>query len=308
MKLGIFERIGGDGRAELGVVTGGGVVAVESSSAPNAERALKNLIANFAEWDPRLEGLVAGSAPIPLDQVRFLPPLPEPAKILCSLKVVLIPEGAEQRHVFLKGTGSVIGDDREVVLPELGGAEIFTANVCLAVVIGSRCRSVAAADWREVVFGYTAMVDITARTAEHSRWKGGKSALGSSCDTFGPLGPWIVPRDRFDEADDSELQLLCNGTLRQQVRVGDLAERIGETIEIASTVMTLEPGDLIAIEATEDGRGPVQDGDVLEADLGGFGRVLATVRDPAGRSWDPSILVRPGADTTEGKLPLPGTY
>ena len=87
------------------------------------------------------------------------------------------------------------------------------------MVIGHRCRAVKAADWREVVFGYTAMVDITGRTAELSRWKDGKSALGSSCDTFGPLGPWIVPRAAFEASDDLALELRCNGELRQQVNV-----------------------------------------------------------------------------------------
>ena len=116
-------------------------------------------------------------------------------------------EETEQLHVFLKAPGSAIGDGGTVVLPQLDGAEVYTHNLCLAVVIGRRCRAVAAADWRDVVFGYTAMIDITGRTAELSRWKDGKSALGSSCDTFGPLGPWIVPRAAFEASDELALEL-----------------------------------------------------------------------------------------------------
>jgi 2-keto-4-pentenoate hydratase/2-oxohepta-3-ene-1,7-dioic acid hydratase in catechol pathway len=307
MRLAIFQRPGAE--PQLGLSTAEGVVAVDLPGAASAGAALKHVIAHFDAVRPELEALPARSAALPLDQVRLLPPLASPAKVLCSLRVTLKPEDAEeteQLHVFLKAPGSAIGDSGAVVLPRLVGADVYTHNLCLAVVIGRRSRAVPAADWREPVFGYTAMVDITGRTASLSRWKDGKSALGSSCDTFGPLGPWIVPRAAFEAGDDIALELRCNGDLRQRARVDALDDQIGRVIELASTVMTLHPGDVIAIEATAEGQAPVQDGDELQVDLGRLGRLTTTVRDPSGRRWDPAIRVHHDADSFDGQLPIAG--
>jgi 2-keto-4-pentenoate hydratase/2-oxohepta-3-ene-1,7-dioic acid hydratase in catechol pathway len=300
MRLAIFGAPDA-GEPQLGLVTPEGVVAIDSALSAGA--ALKHVIEHSAD------AFATGSAAIPVEQVRLLPPLAHPAKILCSLRVTFKPETGEeteQLHVFLKAPGSAIGDGGAVVLPQLDGAEVYTHNLCLAVVIGRRCRTVRAADWRDVVFGYTAMIDITGRTASLARWKDGKSALGSSCDTFGPLGPWIVPRAAVEASEDLELELRCNGELRQQVRVAALADQIGRVIDLASTVMTLHPGDVLAIEATADGQAPVQDGDELQVDLGPLGRLTTTVRDPAGRTWDPSVRVHRDADSFDGQLPIAG--
>lgn len=299
MRLAIFEH---EGETQLGLVTSEGLVAVDSPLPAGA--ALKHMIEHFDGVEP-----AAGETAIALDEVRLLPPLATPAKILCSLRVTFKPEAdeeTEQLHVFLKSPGSAVGDGGAVILPQLAGADVYTHNLCLAVIIGRRCRTVPAADWRDVVFGYTAMVDITGRTAELSRWKDGKSALGSSCDTFGPLGPWIVSRAAFEAHGDVALELRCNGELRQEARVDELDEQIGRVIELASTVMTLQPGDVIAIEATADGQAPVQDADELRVDLGPIGRLTTTVRDPLGRTWDSTIRVRRDADSFDGQLPIVG--
>jgi len=302
MKLALFDPPG-EGTAsapQLGLVTPDGAISVDSVCAPTAGRALKHVIGDFDELRRRLDDLGARSAAIALDQVRMRPPLAEPAKILCTLRLrTSEPEVAstERLYTFLKAPGSAIGDGGEVVLPQLDGAEIFTHNVCLAVVIGRPCRTVAASDWRDVVFGFTAMVDITGRTASLSRWNRGQSALGSSCDTFGPLGPWIVPRTELVEGDGIGLRLRCNGELRQEAHFDDLDEQIGKVIERASTVMTLQPGDVIAIDGTSEGQGPVQDGDDLQVELDQVGRLSVGVRDPAGRRWDPAIRVDPAAES-----------
>jgi 2-keto-4-pentenoate hydratase/2-oxohepta-3-ene-1,7-dioic acid hydratase in catechol pathway len=307
MPLAIFEPLAGDAPPRLGVVTPAGVVAVDGVGAPSAGAALRDLISDYGVLDGGLEGLAGDTVPVPLDTVRLRAPLASPAKILCSLRVTLKPDEIEQRHVFLKSPGSAIGDGGEVVLPHLPGAEFYTHNLCLAVVIGRRCRDVAAAEWREAVFGYTAMVDITGRTGELSRWKDGKSSLGSSCDTFGPLGPWIVPRDVFDEDGGFALSLSCNGQVRQEARIENLDERIGTVIELASTIMTLKPGDVIAVEVTPDGQGPLQHGDQLRVELDGVGRLSASVRDPWGRNWDPEVRVARDADHTDGQPAPPAT-
>jgi len=300
MRFALFEQVAGANASppRLGLVTRDGVVAIDIVSAPSAGRALKQAITDFVALSPRLEDLAARSEAIPLEHVRLLPPLASPAKILCTLRLPMQhTDTDEQLHVFVKSPGSTIGDSGEVVLPRLAGAEVFTHNACLALVIGQRCRAVAASDWREVVFGYTAMVDITARSATLARWKDGLSALGSSCDTFGPLGPVIVARAEIEERDGFELQLWCGGELRQHARFDDLDERIGTVIERASSVMTLQPGDVIAIDGTTAGQGPLQDGDAVQVELSQVGRLSVSVRDPWGREWDRSIRVESGAVT-----------
>ena len=311
MRLAIFERLAAESppTPQLGLVTPQGVIPVDAVGASSAGAALKHVIANFDDMRAALDDLVRRSAAIPLDKVRLLPPLASPAKILCSLRVTLKPEegeDSEQLHVFLKSPGSAVGDGGVVVLPKLEGAALYTHNLCLAAVIGRSCRDVPAADWRAVVFGYTAMVDITGRTASLSRWKDGKSALGSSCDTFGPMGPWIVPSPTFEASEDIALELRCNGELRQQACVDTLDERMGRVIELASTVMTLKPGDIVADEATADGQAPIQDGDELQVHLGPVGRLTAAVHDPSRRTWDPAIRVHRDADNFDGQLPIVG--
>jgi 2-keto-4-pentenoate hydratase/2-oxohepta-3-ene-1,7-dioic acid hydratase in catechol pathway len=290
MRLAIFEETAAAGAPRLGLLTPDGAIPVDPVAAPTAGAALKRVIADFAALRPRLEELATAAAPIPLDQVRLLPPLAAPAKILCTLTLPMQHTDTEDGlHVFVKAPGSTIGDAGEIVLPRLPEAEAFTHNACLAVVIGQGCRGVAATGWRDVVFGYTAMVDVTARTAALTHWKGGLSALGSSCDTFGPLGPAIVPRADVDESQGLGLELRCGEELRQTGRFDDLDARIGAAIERATSVMTLYPGDVLAIDATRTGQGPLQDGDALRVDLDQVGSLSATVRDPHGRTWDRAL-------------------
>lgn len=299
MRLVIFEpavRGTSAPTPRLGLLTQDGVIALGAVSASTAGAALKQVIADFDALAPRLQRAAADGPAIPLDEVRLLPPLADPAKILCSLHLPMQHSDVDDAlHVFVKAPGSAIGDGGEVVLPRLEDAEAFTHNACLAVVIGTRAKAVAAAGWRDVVFGYTAMVDITARTAALTRWKGGLSALGSSCDTFGPLGPAVVSRADVDEDDGFALELRCGGQLRQVARFDDLDQQIGSVIERASSVMTLYPGDVIAIGGTRAGQGPLQDGDDLQVDLGQIGRLSVSVRDRWGRVWDRDLRADAGA-------------
>ncbi len=293
MRIVIFTRTADAGTAvpQLGLLTDAGVVAVDVPGVPTAGAALKHVVADFGAHRPRLEQLAADAAAIPRDQVRLLPPLADPAKLLCPLRMPMQHTDTEDElHVFLKAPGSTLGDGGEVVLPRLEDAELFTHDACLAVVIGRRCHGVAATDWRDVVFGYTALIDVTGRTDERTRWKAGISALGSSCDTFGPLGPVIVPRADVDEAAGFGVRLHCGDELRQEFRVDDLDAQIGAAIQRATSIMTLHPGDVVAVGATA-GQGPVQDGDALRLDVDQVGRLAVSVRDPHGRAWDRSIRI-----------------
>ena len=238
MRICLYEAAGDRG-PELGMATEAGVVAA-GAALPGLDggAALKEAIGRFDELRPELERLAGSAGALPLGQVRLLPPLAQPAKIACCTRM----QGTDREgdlYFFLKASGSTLGSDGEIQLPALEDADLFTHNVHIAVVIGTPVHRLDPARWREAVFGYTAMIDVTARNTEMARWKDGKSPLGSSCDTFTPLGPWIVPRSDVDESGGLHISLRCRGELRQEDRFVRLDEEIGEAIELVSTVMTL---------------------------------------------------------------------
>ena len=298
MRICLYEAAGDHG-PELGIATEAGVVA-GGAVLPGLDggAALKEAIGRFDELRPELERLAGSAGALPLGQVRLLPPLAQPAKIACCTRM----QGTDREgdlYFFLKASGSALGSGGEIQLPALEGADLFTHNVHVAVVIGAPTHCLDPARWREAVFGYTAMIDVTARNAEMARWKDGKSPLGSSCDTFTPLGPWIVPRSDVRESGGLDISLRCRGELRQEDRFVRLDEEIGEAIELASTVMTLEVGDVIGIAGSLRGQGPIQDGDPIEVDFDRVGRLEVTVSDPERRSWDRTLRIDPGNERSD---------
>jgi 2-keto-4-pentenoate hydratase/2-oxohepta-3-ene-1,7-dioic acid hydratase in catechol pathway len=141
---------------------------------------------------------------------------------------------------FSKVPESVIGPGAAIEIPAVSQAIDYEAE--LAVVIGKGGRNIAAADAMEHVFGYTIVNDVTARDLQkrHQQW-----LLGKSCDTFCPMGPWIVTRDRMDGAN-ARVRLWVNDELRQDGNTSDLVFGIPAIIESLSAALTLYPGDVIA--------------------------------------------------------------
>jgi 2-keto-4-pentenoate hydratase/2-oxohepta-3-ene-1,7-dioic acid hydratase in catechol pathway len=298
MRLCLYEAAGDRG-PELGMATEAGIIAA-GAALPGLDggAALKAAIARFDELRPELERLANSAEAVPLGHVRLLPPLARPAKIACCTRM----QGTDRKsdlYFFLKAAGSAQGSGGKVKLPLLEAADLFTHNVHVAVVIGAHTHALEPARWREAVFGYTAMVDVTARNANMARWKDGRSPLGSSCDTFTPLGPWIVPRSDVGESGGLHISLHCGGELRQEDRLERLDEEIGEAIELASTVMTLGVGDVIGIAGSLRGQGPIQDGDPIEVDFDQVGRLAVTVSDPERRSWDRTLRIEPGNERSD---------
>jgi len=113
----------------------------------------------------------------------------------------------------------------------------------LGVVIGTRCRNVKKADALAQVFGYTIVNDVTARTVQqtHKQW-----FLGKSLDGFCPVGPVLVTADEFGAPDAQELATYVNGERRQLAKLRDMIFDVPTIIEVVSTYVTLEPGDLLA--------------------------------------------------------------
>jgi 2-keto-4-pentenoate hydratase/2-oxohepta-3-ene-1,7-dioic acid hydratase in catechol pathway len=143
----------------------------------------------------------------------------------------------------------------------------------LAIVIGMRCKDVAENAWREVVFGYTCVNDVTARDLQraHGQWFKGKS-LDDAC----PIGPWIVSGDELD-AQNLEITFRLNGVEKQHSNTSQMIFKIPRLIAQLSLGMTLEPGDVIATGTPEGvgfARNPpefLRDGDEMAVEIEGIG-------------------------------------
>jgi len=143
--------------------------------------------------------------------------------------------------VFLKLNSSITGPDSDVLLPPEATQPDYEAE--LAVVIGKSGHRIAAADWEQHVFGYTIVNDISARGVQlaTSQW-----TLGKSFPTFTPMGPWIVTSSEVPDPHALNIRLTLSGEVMQEANTRDLIFSIPELIAYLSSIVALEPGDIIS--------------------------------------------------------------
>ena len=156
-------------------------------------------------------------------------------------------------------------------------------------------KMVKQSDWQDAVFGYTGMIDVSARGEGRRTWKTG-SWIGKSFDTFAPLGPCIATRDEIPDPNDVLVRFWVDGQLRHNYNTDDMEHLVPELVEFASTIMTLNSGDVIACGTNHEGLGPLQDGEVVDFEIQHIGRMRLDVRDPLKRSWEKGIYM--GTDST----------
>ena len=170
--------------------------------------------------------------------------------------------------VFLKPPSSLIGNGDAIVLPPCSERVDFEAE--LGVVIGQRCKNVSPDAALEVIAGFTCVNDVTAR--DHQR-SDGVFARAKGFDSFCPVGPRMVA-----DLEPGDLQIRCwvNQELRQDSRTSDMIFDVPTLIAFVSSVMTLEPGDLICT-GTPSGVGPLGAGDVVVVEIEGVGRLTNSV-------------------------------
>jgi 2-keto-4-pentenoate hydratase/2-oxohepta-3-ene-1,7-dioic acid hydratase in catechol pathway len=144
--------------------------------------------------------------------------------------------------IFTKAISS-LADPRQPVPASSDPTNSVDYEGELGVVIGQRCRNVSRADALSVVFGYTIVNDVTARTVQqrHKQW-----FLGKSLDGFCPVGPYLVTADEFGAPDAQELVTIVNGERRQSAKLRDMIFDVPRFIETVTAYVTLEPGDLLA--------------------------------------------------------------
>ncbi len=209
------------------------------------------------------------------DRVKLCAPVPRPGKVLGASGNALADRVADTQdsarpRLFLKAPSAVIGPDSEIALPDsvqrarFGGA--------LAAVIGAPLRNVDEAGALEGVVGYCAANDVSCPDfADES--------IGRSCDTFAPLGPWLVTKDEIDDPADLGIRSVVSGEVVRLWRAKELRFSIAQIIAHASAIMTLEPGDVILIGSPADAdpsaeaKQWIRDGDLVEVEVEALGRL-----------------------------------
>src|SRR5271166_6120867 len=182
--------------------------------------------------------------------------------------------------LFQKATTAITGPNDEIILPP--GSTHTDWEVELGVVIGSKAQYVPKQRALEYVAGYCLVNDVSERHYQTERW--GQWTKGKSCDTFCPLGPWLVTRDEIPDPQSLDLQLDVNGMRRQTGNTRTMIFDVAFLVSYISEFMTLLPGDLIATGTPPGvglGQKPptyLQAGDVIDLSIEGLGQARQRVR------------------------------
>jgi len=295
----------------LGVLNGDAVVdvsdVVRDMPHTGPHDLINGLIERFDQYRERLEAAGRGQG-APLAQVRVRPPLPRPHAIVC-MAVNYMEDGTRSEpapiNAFLKTGNTVIGPGDAMILPDVP-ATIFEGEAELALVIGKRCSGVSASDAMSYVFGYTNFIDGSARGLPPP---GNVFYQMKSRDTFAPIGPLLVTADEVPDPQRLAVRLWVNGQLMQDFNTSDMAHNIARCIEWASSIHTLEPGDVLATGTNHRGLSPFMDGDVVELECSGLGRLRIAVRDDLKRTWKRETRLQRQEQGLEGATPqLAGRY
>jgi 2-keto-4-pentenoate hydratase/2-oxohepta-3-ene-1,7-dioic acid hydratase in catechol pathway len=190
----------------------------------------------------------------------------------------------EHPILFMKANSAIAGPDDTVMLPRHSRHTDW--EVELALVIGKTCKYAGPDTALAYVAGYCVANDVSERHFQSKLT--GQWTKGKSCDTFGPIGPWLVTADEVPDPQTLDMTLDVNGVRRQSGNTATMIFSVAEIISHLSELMTLHPGDVIST-GTPPGVGmgikpkPVflQEGDVMEVWIDGLGRQRQTVgRDP----------------------------
>ena len=246
------------------------------------------LVAHWLELLPAIRHARGSAVGRPLDRVRWLPANPCPPHVfaapanyrkhigeLGSRVVTKKGRTAREQGFFLKAPGSVVGHGGTIELPK-GSARRFDHESELAVIIGTPGRDIPRAQALQHVFGYSCLIDATMRI-EPEQFEEERS-MRKSFEGFTPLGPWIVTADEVPDVQALDNRLHVNGELKQEANTRDMIVGVAELIELVSSVLPLQAGDVIA-SGTPEGVGPFRPGDTLRIAIERVGAMTVHVRE-----------------------------
>ena len=232
----------------------------------------------------KLAKVKADKLPLVKGKKRFGPPVSRTGKFI-AIGLNYADHAAESNMpipkepiVFMKSTTCIQGPDDDVMLPK--GSKKTDWEVELGIVIGTRARYVSQKDAVNHVAGYCTVNDVSER--EYQLERGGTWDKGKGCDTFGPIGPWLVTRDEVPNPQNLAMWLDVNGVRMQNGSTRTMIFGVAKLVSYVSQFMTLEPGDIITtgtppgvgMGIKKDGKpAPVflKRGDVMKLGIEGLG-------------------------------------
>ena len=260
---------------QMAVLVASNVVPVEhlnSAWTTNYPLTLSDLIPNKAHASALATHLSQQELPsgMPVHQITFAPPIRRPGKIwgiglnYREHASDLDENVPEQPASFMKPATAIIGPGEPIRLPP--ESQRVTAEAELGVIIGQRCRRVTREEAREVIFGYTCIIDMTAEDIlrQNPRYL----TRSKSFDTFFSFGPVVLTTDEITDLLELTVRTIVNGEIRAENTIANMTFDPFEIISFHSNVMTLEPGDVISTGTP--GAWPIQAGDVVRCEITGF--------------------------------------
>lgn len=244
MRFVTFSRAGAE--AEPGLVRGGEVIGLSGAGFSDMLSVIRGgtaALTKIEAWCSR----PPASASASLDSVRLLAPIPRPPKLICvglnyrdhaeesKMPIPTVPT------IFCKFQTAIVGPGANIVLPRASAKPDYEAE--FAFVIGKGGRHVAADAWRDHIFGYTILNDVSARDFQMAttQW-----LMGKTFDTFAPMGPYLTSADEIADPHQLDISLTLNGQAMQSSNTSNLIFRVPELVAFLSSVFTLEPGDVVS--------------------------------------------------------------
>jgi len=278
-------KIANFNQGRIGIIDGDSVADVSDLVAcdPVAwpPTGMLQFIASFEQIKPRIGERLRTASRIPLSSAVLNCPIVWPNKVIAypanyhahigEMKTgtgLISKFDASGQGFFLKSNSSLSGPGDPIVLPALPDREIH--HECeLAIIIGKGGRSIPVDRAVDHVFGYSCLIDVVVRGKE-------ERVMRKSFDTFCPMGPYLTTADEVPHYEDIDLELNVNGETRQKANTRDLIVGVPEMIAMASSVMMLHPGDIIA-SGTPAGVGRLKDKDRVTIRIAGVGEMTLDV-------------------------------
>lgn len=276
---------------ELAIVTDQSLIPVGAHLAREGGLpgdSMLDLIANYDAIRERLETIARTGSQEKLDPALLKPPVENPSKIWAAATNykrgsqglseargrgtagTATPQELLER-IFLKPPSAIIGPEENIIIPK--DAETIFPELELCVVIGKRARNLAKERAFNAIFGYTILLDVTARGYGSGKGLPGTRCVRKGFETFAPVGPWITTKDEISDPHNLWMKLWVNGELRQSAKTDAMVNDIATLVSYLSQVTTLYPGDLIATGNPDspDFQQQLAPGDVLTSEIEGIG-------------------------------------
>jgi len=271
MKIALFNG------NNLGIVENDKVVDISQLAKWDRTKPQESLIEFMEQFETLrsdIDKYVQHNDGIALSEVTLNAPIPKPSKIVAAPVNYYLHQDEmneqfdnaeytiEKLGFFLKAPSSIIGPGETVRIPFAERRTDHEAEV--AFLVSKQAKNVPASEAKNYIFGYVGLMDITVRGKEDRPWR-------KSFDTFTPVGPWIVTADEISDPNKLGFKLWVNEELRQSANTENLIYDCYKFFEVASNVMTLEPGDILTT-GTPEGVGPITDGDTVTLEIEEIGK------------------------------------